>query len=209
MARRSPSETQDRGRRCPAEVGGRLTFALRRRRGPATDKTKFLFHPAERGLLRSPLTALPCAKRDPGGTPLGLPPAGFLLWTYARRYHCLSTVLFGVEPLVHYAARRRLGLSSTPLAVKITPASSSAALSRAGALLIGYSCAGLELTKEGMAHASARRETVRVPPSSSRAALICCPVITSRPCAPSSPSTSRPARRRSRTRSRTAPGRLE
>ena len=33
--------------------------------------------------------------------------------------------------------------------------------------------------------------------SSSRAALICCPVITSRRCAPSSPSTLRPARRRS------------
>jgi hypothetical protein len=32
------------------------------------------------------------------------------------------------------------------------------------ALLIGYSRAGLELTKEGMAHASARRETVRIPP---------------------------------------------
>jgi hypothetical protein len=32
------------------------------------------------------------------------------------------------------------------------------------ALLIGYSRAGLELTKEGMAHASARRETVRSPP---------------------------------------------
>ena len=54
-----------------------------------------------------------------------------------------------------------LRLSLIPPVVKITPASASAALSRA-ALSSSGTLAGLELTKVGMAHA--RRETIRSPP---------------------------------------------
>src|SRR5829696_3784042 len=75
----------------------------------------------------------------------------------------LSPVLFGVEPLVHYAASwpgSQLHSAGGENHTRLLHRS----LEPCRALLIGYSRAGLELTKEDMAHTSARRETVRSPP---------------------------------------------